>query len=188
MKKHMYTIIIGLVVILAVGAFFVRQDSSETATAALEATAGEIVAGEEAPSLGSAPETTIQNADGTEIAFADVIERNSIVNSWASWCPFCVDELPDFAEFAAENEGRVDVIVVNRAESIRKGESFLEELGLADTKMRVFYDEDESLYRGLGGFSMPETVFIDAEGEIRFHKRGPLRKSDIEQIINNLNW
>ncbi|MAZ67462.1 hypothetical protein CL652_01680 [bacterium] len=138
-------------------------------------------------SLGSAPETNIQRPDGSEVALSEIIVRNSVINSWAAWCPFCVKELADFDDVAAARQGEVDFLIVNRGESIETGSAFLEGLGLANNSMRVFYDEDQSLYQAFGGFAMPETVFVDAERRIRFHKRGPLTKKELEDI-EDLGW
>ena len=176
------SIVIAVIGVIVVMAFLVRRDAPtvpvETPPAVVPAHT----------SLGTAPETNIQNPDGTDVSFTSVITRNSVVNSWASWCPFCVKELADFADVASARAGEVDFLIVNRGESIAKGAAFLADLGLASTSMRIFYDEDQSLYQALGGFSMPETVFIDADGTILFHKRGPMTKSELEQVLNSLGW
>ena len=33
----------------------------------------------------------------------------------------------------------------------------------------------------IGGFSMPETIFIDSDGVTKDHKRGPMEKEEIIQ-------
>ncbi len=186
--KNIYTIGIVILVIIVGGAFFLREDTSNISSGSSEPVPSESSEKKETPSLGTVPETNIQNPDGSEVALSEVLVRNTVINSWAAWCPFCVKELAEFAEFASEREGEIDLIIVNRGESVETGEAFLKELGLSETSMRVFYDEDQSLYQAFGGFSMPETIFVDSEGEIRFHKRGPLTKSELENIVNNLGW
>ncbi len=178
-----------MLVLVVIGAFFFRESPSDTSTTVVvPMSESETSTDKEIPSLGTVPETNIQNPDGSEIALSEVLVRNTVINSWAAWCPFCVKELAEFAEFASEREGEIDLIIVNRGESVETGAAFLKELGLSETSMRVFYDEDQSLYQAFGGFSMPETVFVDSEGEIRFHKRGPLAKSELENIVNTLGW
>ena len=179
-----YTVIaIVALVILVGGAFLLRGDAPNTNGASgggAGSTSGE--------SLGSLPDVLLTDRSGSQVPVGEALERNSLVNSWASWCPFCVHELPDFDEFALENEGSIDVLIVNRGEDRAKGDAFLDSLGLADSSLRVFYNEDEALYRGTGGFAMPETLFVTADGEIVFHKRGPLSKQEIERITTNLGW
>jgi len=120
----------------------------------------------------------LSNADG---AFTDLEQKPidltshegkvRVVNSWATWCPFCVNELPDFAQLSEEFSEDVAVIAINRAESNETARSFissLEEVG----DIIFVQDSDDVFYDRIGGFSMPETVFYDRDGNVSFHKRG----------------
>ena len=104
-----------------------------------------------------------------------------VVNAWASWCPFCTKELPDFA--ALQNEfPRIRVIAVNRAESLETSKEYTDERGITGS-MTFLLDEDDALYRGIGGFSMPETLFLNEAGEIVFHKRGPMTLEEMRSLV-----
>jgi len=108
----------------------------------------------------------------------------TIINVWASWCPFCVEELPDFARIAAEFP-EVPVVVINRAEPVTQAQAFLETLELNDS-LQVLFDLDDLFYRSIGGFGMPETVFVASDGTILRHKRGAMSLEEMRDVIGAL--
>lgn len=104
-----------------------------------------------------------------------------VVNAWASWCPFCVEELPDLARLAEEFP-EVPIIAINRGESTADAQDFLKTLSLSD-KLHILFDPQDSFYRFIEGFGMPETVFIDEEGTILFHKRGVMSLQEMRDTV-----
>ena len=109
-----------------------------------------------------------------------------IANSWAIWCPFCIKELADFAAVQKEFGDEVVILAINRAESPSAIQEFLGELGVAEGLVFLL-DPSDSFYREkLQGFSMPETLFIDREGNIQFHKRGPMDEAEIRQRLQQI--
>jgi len=142
---------------------------------------------EAARTLGTRNDDQIRftDLDGNPVALADYDGTVRVVNSWASWCPFCVNELSDFAELAREfsDEGVV-VLAINRKESVVTARAFIDSVGgLADI---VFVqDPDDVFYKRIGGFSMPETVFYDEDGNITFHKRGFMSLDEMREHMQD---
>lgn len=129
---------------------------------------------EAAHALGTSDDDQIRftDLDGNPISLSDYDGTVRVVNSWASWCPFCVNELPDFAELAREySDDDVVVIAINRKESAMTARAFIDSVGGLEDIIFV-QDLADVFYKRIGGFSMPETVFYDADGDIVFHKRG----------------
>ena len=108
-----------------------------------------------------------------------------VLNSWATWCPFCVRELPDFATIQAEFGDQVQIIAINRAESTSRMATYTTDLGV-ESALLFMTDNADSFYRNIGGFSMPETLFINANGETMFHNRGQLQLEEIRSQIQQL--
>lgn len=95
-----------------------------------------------------------------------------VVNSWASWCPFCVQELRDFETLATEYKDKeVVVIAINRKEPKEQAQAFLNTVGSFENIVFAI-DVADSFYAAVEGFAMPETIFYDAEGNVVLHKRG----------------
>jgi len=105
-----------------------------------------------------------------------------VVNAWAVWCPFCRAELPDFAALQEAFPDDITVIAIDRAESLEKAKGYTDELGISD-KMVFLLDPKDDFYKEIGGFSMPETIFVDEAGNIVFHKRGPLTLEEMKSAV-----
>lgn len=134
------------------------------------------------PASTPAPDFALRDYQGDTVRLSQFRGTPVIVNSWASWCPFCVDELPDFAAVQDEFGDRAAVIAVNRAESPDVAQRFSDQVGVTG-RFILLLDPGDSFYRSIGGFSMPETIFVDAEGNIRDHKRGPMTSEEIRQRL-----
>jgi len=110
-----------------------------------------------------------------------------VINSWASWCSFCKEELPAFVEVQKEF-GQVRFIAINRQESIETAKHYTDELGVTDGLIFLI-DTPDSFYKAIGGFTMPETIFVDRAGTVVFHKRGHMTVDEIreqtQKIIDN---
>lgn len=119
------------------------------------------------------PKLVFKDYDGVEVHIAAMKGRPMLLNAWASWCPFCLRELADLATLQREFGDRIQVIEVNRGESLETAKKYTDQLDFGSYLLFVL-DPSDSFYQGIGGFSMPETVFIDKEGFIRDHKRGPM--------------
>lgn len=130
-----------------------------------------------------APDFTVKDYDGNEVNLSDFRGTPVFVNFWASWCPFCVDELPLMAEFQQEHEGEYVTLAVDRAEGPERAKEYSDNLGVTD-KMNFVIDDSDRVYIQYGGFAMPYSVFIDADGVIRDIKQGPLTRSELENKLD----
>ena len=122
---------------------------------------------------------------GKRVALKDFLGRPLVVNSWAAWCPFCRQELRDFAAVQAEFGDKVVIVAIDRAESLATSKKYSDELGVTD-KLILLLDPGNTFYQAMGGFSMPETIFVDAQGATVFHKRGPMDIEEIRQRVVSL--
>ncbi len=136
-----------------------------------------------------APDFSLKDYSGKTVKLADFHGKSLVINSWAAWCPFCKKELVDFVsaqnEFSAQGGGDVIFIAINRAESREVAKKYSDELGVTNG-MLLLLDPGDSFFRSIGGFSMPETIFVDVKGNIVFHKRGPMDAHEIREKINQL--
>jgi len=131
------------------------------------------------------PDVSLKDYDGNEVRLSDFAGKPLVINVWATWCPFCVNELPDFAVVQEEFGDSVQILAVDRAESKSVAKKFTDELGLTG-KLIFLLDANDRVYAKIGGFSMPETLFVDAQGNIRVHRRGSLSQEEMRQQIEAL--
>ncbi len=123
--------------------------------------------------------------DGETVTLDSFRGTPLVINSWAVWCPFCRAELADFALLQKEFDGQIVVIAIDRQESQEKTQAFTDELGITND-MRFLLDPTDSFYRAIGGFSMPETIFVNAQGEIVRHRRGFMTLDEMRQHTQNI--
>ncbi|MBI3421178.1 MAG: TlpA family protein disulfide reductase [Candidatus Sungbacteria bacterium] len=140
-----------------------------------------------APSAKSdkAPDFHLQDYNGKTVNVSDFTGKPIVINSWAAWCPFCKQELPDFVTAQKEFGDRVVIIAIDRAESLEVARGYTDQQGITN-KLIFLLDPSDSFYQSIGGFSMPETIFVDKTGNIVERKRGPMDINEIRQKIQKL--
>ena len=132
--------------------------------------------------LDKAPNFSLEDYDGNMVALSDFSGKIVIVNSWAVWCPFCKKELGDFARLQEEFKNDIVVVAIDRQESLKIAKGFTDSDGITDDLIFLL-DPSDSFYRSIGGFSMPETIFVNREGDIVIHKRGPMEFEEMKEKI-----
>ncbi|MEX2054358.1 MAG: TlpA disulfide reductase family protein [Candidatus Colwellbacteria bacterium] len=128
---------------------------------------------------------SLTDYEGNSISLSEFRGSPIVVNSWAVWCPFCTKELPDFARLQGEFGDRIVVVAINRQESLDKVKGYTDGLGITQD-MLFLLDPSDSFYKTVGGFSMPETLFIDSAGKIVIHKRGPMELDEMREHVNKI--
>jgi peroxiredoxin len=143
-----------------------------------------------------APDFTLVDKNGQVIKLSDFQGRPVVLNAWATWCPFCIEEIPIFQEAhdAVTGAGSaVAFLLVNLSEPFEVARDFLdEEVGTTLTsaydasaeQKQQFADVDfdttrnilNKVYRVRG---MPTTFFIGADGMVESVKIGPLTEGEL---------
>lgn len=102
--------------------------------------------------------------------------RPTLVNVWATWCPPCVDEVPDLVAFAERAQDRVGLVGVLTQDPVRNGLEFSRQYGV---RYPSVVDEQGDVLRASRP-GPPVTLFLDAEGRIVHRKSG--RFTDVAEI------
>ncbi len=192
MRKWSALITFGLLaVVLAVG--FVGRDLLERRQAS-ELAAQE--AGEPAESdaaddaiMLADHDTTVYTDLGEPISFADIANgRPMVINFWATWCPYCVDELPDFQKIVADYGDRVAFAFVDVADGQREraddARQWLIDNGFDD--LPDYYDRNMAAATSFGVYAYPTTVIVSAEGEVLTISAGRIDAALLRGTLNQL--
>lgn len=178
-KKIIVSVVILALVGLGLGFFFLSGRGGDKGP---ESLSGDLAS---EGKFDQVPAFNLKDWDGSQVSLSDFKGRSVILNSWAVWCPFCLDELPDFVKLQEELGDSVTIVAIDRAESTEKQKEFTDKLGVTG-KLLFLNDPDDSFYQSIGGFSMPETLFVDKEGNIRLHKRGPMDIGEMRRVVKNI--
>ena len=115
--------------------------------------------------LGSpAPDIEMVDFEGAAFALQDYQGTPVVLNFWATWCPFCVAEMPDFERVHQRVGADVAFLGVNLQDDPGQANRLVGETGVT---YRLAADPTGVVYGAFGGTSMPTTVFIDADGTVR---------------------
>ncbi len=125
---------------------------------------GAAVAGERASTGEPAPAVAMVDFDGVDMTLAEYAGTPVVLNFWATWCPFCIAEMPDFQTVSQDTLGDVAFLGVNIQDDPAAAEAMATETGVT---YRLTRDPQGVVYAAFGGIGMPTTVFVDADGMIR---------------------
>jgi len=125
----------------------------------------------------------ITYVDGTTGTLTDLHGTPTVINFFASWCPPCREELPDFQESFAGHNGEVAFYGVLTNDEIEPGMELIAETGVT---FPILVDQDQELFFSSGGIAMPTTIFMNSDGTLANTWFGPLRKQDLDAMIEEL--
>ena len=185
MKKNLIWIILALVLVLVmVGASMLYNSLSEEYRMDNLAT--------QAPTEGerkdySAPDFTVQDIDGNEVSLSDFFGKPIVLNFWASWCGPCKSEMPDFEELYKAYGDDIHFLMVNLTdgsqETVESASGYISGQGYT---FPVYYDTDMEAAMTYGVYAVPQTYFIDGDGNIVTYAQGALPASSLQQGVDLL--
>jgi len=112
-----------------------------------------------------APAEAFTGAGGRLHELGEFRGKVVVVNLWAPWCGPCVKELPALAvlQKAVPRDRLVVVPVDVGRESVTEAQAFLNSHGAGT--LTTYSDSNAALLRAFGGYGLPMTAVIDAQGK-----------------------
>ena len=131
---------------------------------------------------------TLKTLDGTYVNTADLRGKVIIFNIWATWCPPCKAELPDFNAVASEYADDVVIIAAHAYDEYAADMPSYVASNFPNTKIIFAYDNATSdAYAAAGGIGyVPQTAIIDKDGIIRYSDSGRLSYYSLISLIQGL--
>lgn len=130
-----------------------------------------------------APDFTLEDTSGNRVKLSDFKGKVVFMNFWASWCPFCVDEMPDIQNVANEFGDDVTVLFINRGEKKSVAQNYLDRTLPVRITYPILWDPAETISKVYILYGMPVSYIIDRDGVIKDRKFGPLVEDEIREKL-----
>ena len=132
-----------------------------------------------------APDFTVRNTEGNTVKLSDMMGKPVVLNIWASWCPPCKSEMPEFNKVFEEMGGDIQFMMVDavdgRRETVEKGAAFIAGQGYT---FPVFYDTEQDAAMQNGIRALPTSIFINSNGYIAAKAEGAMDEETLRYYIN----
>jgi cytochrome c biogenesis protein CcmG, thiol:disulfide interchange protein DsbE len=134
-----------------------------------------------------APDFSLPAASGRTVSLEALRGRVVAVNFWATWCPPCKEEIPDFAAVyaAATAQGKC-LEVLGVAEDSGSREEIVKSAKELGINYPVLFDDDGKAGEAYRIQAYPRTFLVDARGKLRRTFEGAVSRRELEQALTPL--
>lgn len=173
---------------LAVITYFNSNDPSATAAQNTQAdrqvsSASTSSGGERQPQ--DAPDFSLETMEGEPFVLSDHEGKIVVLNIWATWCPPCREEIPDFIDIQKEmkDEGVLFAGVSVDKEGWSVVRPFAKKMGI---NYPIMVD-DGTVYKKYGPFrGIPTTFIINKKGKVEYSIPGMVTKDKLKPVLEKL--
>jgi peroxiredoxin len=160
----------GLVVAIALVVVVVRGGGSGSVAFAGDIRTGGTLQSLELPAL----------KGGGSITYDQFRSKPLVLNFFASWCPYCVGEMPGFQQVHRELGSNVAFLGVSQSDARSASIALADKTGV---RYALGFDKNGDFYRATGSTGMPTTLFIRPGGRIAYIQVGPFTSASLKQAI-----
>lgn len=126
-----------------------------------------------------------EDANGKPVKLSQYAGKGKyvVVDFWASWCPYCIKELPDIARFYETGNGRqVEVVGVAVRDKVDDTKAAVEKYGIS---WPVIYNTQRVPYDLYGFTGIPHHILIGPDGTIISRGESMAQiEQRVEQLLN----
>lgn len=131
-----------------------------------------------------APAFTLTRYDsGEEVSLEDLKGRPVVLNFFSATCATCLEELPQIEEFYHAHREEIVFFALSTGDSAAMIKDFVER---HKPEYPLLLDEEGRTGVAYGITGVPETVFIDREGIIRYWIIGAASPKDLEKGLRSI--
>lgn len=131
---------------------------------------------------------TVSDQNQKGIALSYYLGKPVIVNFWASWCPPCKAEMPEFNKLASKySNDQLVILMVNMTDGQRETVSTASKY-ISDNRynLNVLFDSDGEAATKYNVTSIPRTLFINKDGYIISDYSGQITSDELDKNTDKL--
>lgn len=182
MKKHLRLIIyiVIFVIIMALSLFVYEYLGNDYTPTQIQ--------DESKQEVNKAIDFDMENSNGEKVNLSDFFGKPIVVNFWATWCGPCQNELPYFEEAYKQYGDEIEFLMVDLVDGYSEtAENTKQYVHDNNYTFPLYFDTEYSATNAYELYSIPQTLFIDKEGNIVKKQIGMISenmlKSQIEELL-----
>jgi thiol-disulfide isomerase/thioredoxin len=129
-------------------------------------------------------ELSFPDASGKSVKLADARGRLTLVNFWATWCPPCIEEMPELSQVHQELAPAGVKVIGLAIDSPSNVREFLENRSFSyPLLITAAQGTDIAARLGSATGGLPYTVLINEKNQVIKQKAGRIREEEIKSWI-----
>lgn len=135
------------------------------------------------------PNFTLNDMRGEKVSLEDFRGQVVILNFWATWCPPCRREMPEFNEMNAElkKSGEAVLLAINLTDGRRETKAKVSQFMTSNKySFRVLLDQSGEAADIFSIRGIPTTVVIDRDGVLHEQIVGATTKDRVMSIVKSI--
>ncbi len=128
-----------------------------------------------------APALSLNDLNGKSVSLSDLHGRYVLVNSWATWCPPCQQEMPDLEKFyQAHKDQNFTIVAIEDGEPKNEVAQFVQKYQLSFT---VLLDPQGLTVEAFKNPGLPTSWLIDPQGTVVMTWQGAIDRKTLEEKV-----
>ena len=132
-----------------------------------------------------APDFKLQDLQGHILSLGDFRGKVVLLNFWATWCPPCRAEIPDFIEAYNQFKDK-GMVIIGLSVDQMSAEDLLSFVAGHKMSYPIAFATQDVIEDYKPGNYIPSTIFIDKQGQIRHKKVGAISKEELLKVFDQL--
>lgn len=138
------------------------------------------------PESTETPTESIYDYNNAPVSLNDLTKdgKTAVLNFWTTWCPYCLEEMPDFNEVYGQYMDSVNFYMIDvnggSNDNMDEAKAYVEGKGY---DFPVYFDTDLSAVTKYSVNAFPTTVIIDPDGNTIYNNSGMISKETLISLI-----